>query len=402
MSTRMSDVWNRVVGQPQAVAELRAAAEAARSGGAGMTPSWLITGPAGSGRSVAALAFAAALECTDPDVAGCGVCHACHTVLAGTHPDVQVVRPEGLSISIKEARAMVVEASMAPQSAPYRVLLVEDADRLIIGTNDRTANVLLKAVEEPAPRTVFLLCAPSTVDVPATIRSRCRLVGLVTPAVDTVADVLRAEGVDGAMAAFAAQACAGHIGRARRLARDEGARARRADVLAIPSRLSSPAACLAAAADLHAACKAEGESVSASRDADERAALERSLGIEPGAKGQAARAAGAAIRELEKAQKSRATRAVRDAIDRALVDLAAWWRDVLVQQLGAGSATVVHGDQVAAQSRWVGRSTPEQTLRRIDAVLACRERIGANVAPLLALEAMCLELVMVASPSPRT
>jgi DNA polymerase-3 subunit delta' len=361
-----------------------------------MTPAWLITGPPGSGRSVAARAFAAALQCTDPDEPGCGACPGCVTTLSGSNADVVVVRPEGLSISIKEARALVLAAALAPVSSPWRVVLVEDADRLVRGTDERNAMVLLKSLEEPSPQTVYLLCAPSQSDLPATIRSRTRLLGLLTPSAEAIATVLRGEGVDDATAAFAAAAAQGHVGRARRLARDEAARARRAQVLRLPSQLETTSGCLQAAAALVRASQEDAAAVTEERDAQERAALERQLGLDSDAgpkRGAAARSAGAAVRELERQQKSRATRAQRDALDGALVDLAGLYRDVLLMQLGAPSAPA-HADHRAEIGRLMSESTPERTLRRLEAVLATRQQLldSPGLAALLAVESLALQL----------
>ncbi|MGH3992815.1 MAG: AAA family ATPase, partial [Pseudonocardiaceae bacterium] len=197
-------VWASVVGQDPAVAALQEAARSAaiaidrdapRSAGA-MTHAWLFTGPPGSGRSVAARAFAAALQCTDAEP-GCGACQGCRTTLAGTHADVREVVPEGLSISVAEMRALVAGASRRPSAGRWQVLLIEDADRLTEGA----ANALLKAVEEPPPRTVFVLCAPSDhpEDIAVTLRSRCRPVGLRTPPAAAVGKVLeQRDGLDAA------------------------------------------------------------------------------------------------------------------------------------------------------------------------------------------------------------
>ena len=398
-------VWDALVGQVAAVARLRAAAVAARALAAGappgpataaMTPTWLITGPPGSGRSVAARAFAAALQCTDPDEPGCGACAGCVTTLSGSNADVVVVRPEGLSISIKEARALVLQAALAPVSSPWRVVLIEDADRLVRGTDERNAMVLLKSLEEPSPQTVYLLCAPSQSDLPATIRSRSRLLGLLTPSVEAIAGVLRADGVDDGTAAFAAAAAQGHVGRARRLARDEAARARRAQVLGLPARLETTSSCLQAAAGLVKAAQEDAAVVTEERDAQEMATLERQLGLDGDAgpkRGAAARSAGAAVRELERQQKSRATRAQRDALDAALVDLAGLYRDVLLMQLGAPTAPA-HSDHRAEIGRLMSESTPERTLRRLDAVLATRQQLldSPGLAALLAIESLTLQL----------
>ncbi|WP_369268334.1 DNA polymerase III subunit delta', partial [Streptomyces harbinensis] len=242
-------VWDELVGQDRVAAQLTSAARDAdayvtaieagqepRLAGSSMTHAWLFTGPPGSGRATAARAFAAALQCLSPDRAlggapGCGFCDGCHTSLVGTHADVEVLRTDLLTIGVKETRELVRRAQLSPAGGRWQVIVMEDADRLTEGAG----NVLLKAVEEPAPRTVWLLCAPSTEDVLPTIRSRCRTLSLRTPPVAAVADVLmRRDGVAPEVAHAAAQATQGHIDRARRLATDERARERRAAVLRIP------------------------------------------------------------------------------------------------------------------------------------------------------------------------
>ncbi len=399
-------VFSALVGQSDIGELLQRAAS-----GDGMTPSWLFVGAAGSGRSVAARAFAAALECTAPEESfgvppGCGRCHGCTTVLAGTHADLTVVRPEGLSIGVAEARGLVLGSSMRPSTGRHRILLLEDADRL----TEPAGNALLKALEEPAERTVFLLCAPAVDDVLPTVRSRCRVVRLRPPSSADVADVLRREGVDASMAIFAARAAQGHVGRARRLATDEQARARRAEVLRLPSRLTSVASCLAAAADLVEAAEEEAGGLTSDRDATETAELQATL-QGAGARRAAVQVRGAAgaLKDLEKRQKSRGRRTVLDALDRALVDLAAWYRDVLAQQLGVhdtDAADRTDSDVTARPIEWVhddqrreilheaANTCAEQTLRRLEAVLACRAAMEETpgIAPLLAVEALALQL----------
>ncbi|HEX7104963.1 MAG TPA: DNA polymerase III subunit delta' [Acidothermaceae bacterium] len=387
-------VFDELIGQQRVVESLR---EAAR--GVGMTHAWLFTGPPGSGRSVAARAFAAALQCSAEEP-GCGACAGCHTVLAGTHADVEFVRPQGLSLGVKEARELVARAALSPSGDGWQVMVVEDADRLTEGA----ANVLLKAVEEPAARTVWLLCVPSAEDLVVTIRSRCRVVALRTPPIDAVAATLRArDGVDAATAAFAARASAGHVGRARRLATDKTARERRAAVLRIPSKLSDVGACLAAADDLVKAVTEEAAELTTELDEAEVASLKEAFGEGASATGLgrgqsgaaitrgAGRAAASALKELELRQKSRATRTMRDAFDRALTDLAGYYRDVLVVQLNAG-VEIANQDRETEMRELAASSTAESTLRRLDAILACRELLDANANALLALESLMLRL----------
>lgn len=391
-------VWDEVVGQPRAVEILQEAGASAERvvSGAGaapgsMTHAWLFTGPPGSGRSVAARAFAAALQCERGGV-GCGQCSGCHTVRARTHPDVHLVVPEGLSIAVQEMRSIVLTAARLPVLGRWQVVLIEDADRL----TEAASNALLKAVEEPPSRTVFLLCAPSTHpdDVSVTIRSRCRIVSLRAPAPDAVADVLvRRDGIDRTTAEWAAQAAQGHVGRARRLARDAEVRERRKAVLSVPAALTGLGACFAAADQLVTAAEQEAAALSAELDGPETEALKQALGAGGTGKGAAAatRGSAGALKELERRQRSRSTRAQRDALDRALVDLAAFYRDVLVAQCGA-AVRPAHPDALTDVRRLARTLTPEGVLHRLDAVLECREALELNVKPRIAVEAMTVSL----------
>jgi DNA polymerase III subunit delta' len=376
---RPDGVWAELVGQEPAVEVLRGAVEDPTR----MTHAWLLTGPPGSGRSTAARAFAAALQC---ETGGCGRCHACVTVLQGLHPDVTVVATEGVVIRADTARPLVELAQRSPSSGRWRVIIVEDADRL----NETSGNVLLKAIEEPPPRTVWVLCAPSPQDVLVTLRSRSRAVALRVPPVDAVAALLvERDGIDPAVAAVAARAAQSHVGIARRLARDPQARARRATVLSIPPRVRGVGDAVLAAGDLVATAQADAKAATEQRDAEERSALLRSMGAEGAA--TIPPALRAQVRELEADQKRRATRAQRDVLDRAMLDLLSLYRDVLVVQLDAGVelVNVEHEESVRALA---ASSTPDQTVRRMDAIGEARTRIAGNVAPLLAVEAMTIAL----------
>jgi len=390
-------VWDEVVGQPRAVTVLQRAVRAAAAelgdplpggtdgpaGSGGMTHAWLLTGPPGSGRSTAARAFAAGLQCVQ---GGCGECHECRTARSGAHPDVTLIATEHVHLRVEDVRPLVGLAQQRPSLGRWRVIVIEDADRL----NDTSGNLLLKAVEEPPPRTVWLLCAPSPDDVLITIRSRCRHVGLrVPPPADVAALLVRRHGVDQAVAAFAARAAGSHVGLARRLATDEDARSRRRDVLRLPEQISSVGAAVLAAGQLVEVAAEEAKSATAERDATERTALLHSLGAD-GA-GTLPPAVRAQVRQLEENQKRRATRAQRDVLDRSLLDVLGLYRDVLVVQLGA-EVSLVNAELADDVARLARSSTPEDTVRRMDAIGVARERIGANVAPLLAVEALMVEL----------
>ena len=405
-------VWEDVVGQEGAVAAFTAAAQAARQaaqqreaqtaaghapkegsdGGAGsaaaaaaglaMTHAWLVTGPPGSGRSNAARAFAAALQCTGPEP-GCGQCKPCRDVMAGSHPDVVRLATEKLIITMDEVKTLIGEAQRRPWTGRWRVILVEDADRMA----ERTTNVLLKSIEEPPPQTVWLLCTPSADDVLPTIRSRCRLVTLRIPPADAVAELLvRRDGADPELAARASQS---HIGLARHLATDADAWDRRRRLLLAPVSLRSVGDAVLAAASLVEAAESEAKEATTERDAREKAELTRALGLE--SDGKIPAALRAQIRQLEEDQKRRAKRARTDVLDRAMIDLLSFYRDVLTTQMGS-DAERVNLDLSDAVDQAARTTSPEQSLARIAAIEECRSRLRSNAAPLLAVEALMVQL----------
>ena len=450
-------VFDELVGQRAVRAQLEKAAAAARelagkaAAGAdsAMAQAWLVTGPPGSGRSVAAKAFAAALECTGPEP-GCGQCHACHTVMEGKHPDVESVATRGVFITVERTRELVGRSYVSPGSGPWRVVVIEDADRML----ERTTNVLLKAIEEPPPFTVWMLCTPSPEDVMTTIRSRCREVSLAVPSPQDVADLLvRRDGVPPERALDAALAAQSHVGRARALATDAEAARERAYILTetlsirgagdavlaahrvlnyspeAAEALLGPAASFDAGpragkagqndsdgsqsggrggvdsggcgrnsasaaksgkkpAKKKSGAKAVSDALAA-QFAEEEAELRRSLGVEEG--GRVPPAVSAQITALREDQKRRATRAQRDRLDRALVDLLSLYRDVLTVQLGADVA-LVNRDFADRIAEVAASTSPEQSIRRMDAISQARTRLAGNVAPLLALEAMTVSL----------
>jgi DNA polymerase-3 subunit delta' len=374
-------VFDELAGQEHIVGQLKSAMAG------GMTHAWLFTGPPGSGRSVAARAFAAALLCP---FGGCGQCPSCRQVRAGTHADLLLVRPEGLSYGVRQTRDLVLRAAGAPSGGRWLVVLFEDADRC----TEQAANALLKAIEEPAPRTVWLLCAPSAEDLVTTIRSRCRVMTLRVPPSEAVAAVLaERDGVDPVRALAAARASQGHIGRARRLATDPDAAARRAAVLKVPVQATSLGPALAAAAALVKTAEDEAKSVTEQLDEPEKGALRQAFGEGSTGKGvaKAMRGMAGAMKDLEDRQKSRATRVKRDTLDGALLELAAFYRDVLMLQVGA-DVELANGDREDDLRRLASASAPEATLRRIQAIMRCRERLTLNVAPLLAVEEMTISL----------
>lgn len=380
VGTDPAPIWRDVVGQQQTITTLQRAV----TDPASMTHAWLFTGPPGSGRSTAARAFAGALLCPQ---GGCGDCRECRTALDGTHADVDLLATEALSIGVAATRGLVQLAGRSPSVGRYRIILIEDADRL----TEQSGNALLKALEEPTPRTVWLLCAPSLEDVLITVRSRSRHVRLRTPPVAEVAALLqRRDGIDPGMATYAARAAQSHIGLAKRLATDEGARIRRRDTIAMAARIRGVTDAVGAAADLLQIAEQERDRTLETRGTAEKQRLLETLGADPSARTQPPHIR-AQVTALEKEQKTRATRFTRDMIDRALVDLLSVYRDALV--LHAGSPVALVNEDARPIVEEVARAlSGEGLLVALESIATARERIAANVSPLLALEAMAVSL----------
>ena len=371
-------VYNQLIGQSHLIETLTGAVNAAASGEESqeMTHAWIFTGPPGSGRSSAAIAFAQALVCKN---SGCGICNDCVTAKSGAHPDVEILKSEGLSIKIDEIRELLTRTAWAPSMGGWRVVVMEDADRL----TESAANALLKAIEEPGLRTVWLLCSPTLHDILPTIRSRCRHIQLHTPSNNEVSKFLiEQHQIAPKMADFAARVSQGHIGRARHLATNEEVRNRRSAILSITGQLNSVAAAYAAAAKLVELANAESEAISEALDEKEYEELSTALG----------KGSGKALKELEKEQKSRATRITRDTLDGALLDLATFYRDVILVQAGH-DGDLINAELTEQINKMAANTQSHKTIAKMDAIMQARENLQRNGAPLLVMEALMCELI---------
>jgi DNA polymerase-3 subunit delta' len=330
----MSSVFDNLIDQESVIKTLKEAITASKdssNNSQNMTHSWLFTGPAGSGRSNAAIAFAAGLLC---EKGGCSTCINCTTTIDGSHADIELVRTEGLSIKVDEVRELITRTSWSPSVGNYRVVVIEDADRL----TESAANALLKVIEEPGARTVWLLCTPTLTDVIPTIRSRCRHLTLRTPSIKAVTQLLiDRDGIDPKMAEFAANAAQGHIGRAKYLATNDEARKTREKILSIPFTVKDLASAFEAANKLVELAKSQALAESEVRDETELAKLKESYGT-TGSK--LASGGGKAVKELEKEQKTRNARSIRDSLDSALLDIATIYRDILLVKSGSKNSVI--------------------------------------------------------------
>ena len=382
----MPSVFDDLVGQEHIIGILKGAVAASRtsSDSQEMTHAWVFTGPPGSGRSSAAVAFAQALICPNQ---GCGVCNECQSAATGGHPDVEVIRTEGLSIKVEEIRELLTRVAWAPSMGGWRVVVMEDADRL----TESAANALLKAIEEPGTRTVWLLCAPTLHDVLPTIRSRCRHLQLRTPSVEAVTQVLiRRENISPTMADFAARVSQGHIGRAKYLATNESIRRNRKVIMQLPLQLGSLATAFHAAQTLIDLATEEANTSSESRDEKEVEKLQEAYGKGATGRGMAAGAA-KAVKELEKEQKSRATRMVRDSIDGALLDLATFYRDVMMAQAGV-TGSMINSDMRPEIESYATSFPAHTATQKMSAIMEARMNLAMNAAPLVTCEALMCEL----------
>jgi DNA polymerase-3 subunit delta' len=382
----MSSVFDDLVGQEHIIEILQSAAAASREGAQTqeMTHAWLFTGPPGSGRSSAAVAFAQSLICPKN---GCGTCSDCNAAKTSGHPDVEIIRTEGLSIKVEEIRELLTRVSWAPSMGGWRVVVMEDADRL----TEPAANALLKAIEEPGTRTVWLLCAPTLHDVLPTIRSRCRHLQLRTPSIEAVTQVLiNRDKISPDMAQFAAKVSQGHIGRARWLATDETARSNRKVIMQLPMQLGSLASALQAAQTLVDIATEEAKATSESHDETEIEKLQEAYGKGATDRGMAT-GGSKAVKELQKEQKSRATRMVRDSIDGALLDLATFYREVMMVQSGSTEA-LINSDLSREVATYSASSPASSCIKKLDAIMESRTHLAMNAAPLVTCEALMCRL----------
>ena len=382
----MTSVFDDLVGQEHIIEILQGAVAASRTGEESqeMTHAWVFTGPPGSGRSSAAVAFAQALICPNN---GCGTCNYCNSAKTHGHPDVEIIRTESLSIKVEEVRELLTRVAWAPSMGGWRVVVMEDADRL----TESAANALLKAIEEPGTRTVWLLCAPTLHDVLPTIRSRCRHLQLRTPSLEAVTSVLiNRDHIAPGMADFAARVSQGHIGRAKYLATNESVRSNRKTIMQLPLQLGSLAAAFQAAQTLVDLATTEANASSDERDEKEVEKLQEAYG--KGATGRGMATGGAkAVQELEKEQKSRSTRMVRDSIDGALLDIATFYHDVMMVQSG-NTDSMINTDLREQVESYAANSPSHSTINKINAIMDARENLARNSAPLVTCEALMCQL----------
>jgi len=372
----MTRLWDDLVGHDTVIAQMRAAVADQDT----LAQSWLITGPAGSGRSLVARAFAA-------DLLGIGADEEAvdRQVRSGAHPDLTVLVTERVLITIDEVRDLVEASYRSPVNAPWRIIIIEDADRMV----ERTSNVLLKALEEPPPRTIWVLCAPSEADVIPTIRSRVRAVRLGVPPIEAIAGMLvERDGVDPVIAEQSARHAQSHVGMARRLATSAEARERRDRALRVIIGINAVSDAVFAAADIVALATEDAKAYTEARDEQDRTEFLNQLGIAPGdaippgLRGQ--------VKTLEENHKRRATRSLRDGIDRVLTDTESLYRDILVLALGGGVA-LTNEELLPEMELWLSRHQPDHAIRILDAIDVARHRIDRNVTPTLSLEALFVE-----------
>lgn len=374
-------VWQELLGQPEAIEQLRRVVE---NKDAGFQHSWLFTGPAGSGRSTLARAFAAALQCEEN---GCGICTNCKLIAADAHPDVRMLATDKVIISIEEVRQLVQFSSLGSSLGDYRIVIIEDADRM----TERTSNVLLKALEEPQPKTVWILCAPSAADMLPTIRSRTRNVVLRLPSIEEVAQLLiQRDGVKEDLALMCSRQAQQHVGMARRLALSADARKRRMDTLRELVTIKNLSGAMATAERLLAFAKKDAESSSEEKNQQERSKLLAAYGIEDEKIPANLRSE---FRQLEENQKRRNTRALRDGIDRIFTDMESLFRDILSLQLGANS-TLINQELAEEIQQRADYTSAENSIKVLEAISISRSRLEANVRDLVVLESLCTKLIV--------
>ena len=380
-------VWDSLVGQQPVIDMLSRIAQGDPSQ---IAQSWLICGPPGSGRSNMARAFAAALESPDHGMSD-EPTRVTQQVLAGTHPDVTVLATNKVTIGIDQVREIITTSEQMPATAPWRIIVIEDVDRML----ERTTNVLLKEIEEPAEHCIWLLCAPSAQDVLPTIRSRTRIVNLAVPSTQAVAGFLTSTtNVEPKVAQRAARLAEGHIGIAKLYATDEQVMTDRDELVVGVLNLARASDAVLLAGNLIDNAKAQAE-VDASRTAaDQEAEFRRINGLEPGER-IPPKLRGAFNQIAKKNDLKRlTTRRTRDVLDRALNSIASIYRDVAVLQNNAeDSVGLINLENRSAITEMSVRLDRAGAVARLDEVAHARKRLAGNGNPLLVFESLFCALI---------
>jgi DNA polymerase-3 subunit delta' len=379
-------ILENIVGQPQVIEALKNAVIAARENSElsqKMTHSWLFTGPPGSGKSTVAKVFAASLLCSN---SGCGECVDCITAMDGSHLDIDILKTEVSSIKVNEIRELISRTSTSPSISNWRVVIIQDAQRL----TEAATNALLKVIEEPSSRTIWLMTASTSLDLLATLRSRCRQIQLKTPDKESIIELLvKRDKIDSQIAEFAARVSQGHIGRAKYLSENPISRSRRNDVIELFLTVNDTSSAFSAASKIIDIAQEEAEDATRTTNEIELINLQDALQgpgkslISGGAK---------SVKELEKDQKARIKRAVEDSLDRYLLDLLSIYRDSLLNQL-CKSAEVINTEYFARYPEKMVRFTPESIIIKIENVLSVREKLAQSTVNLLAMENLICTLI---------
>ncbi|MBW3089958.1 DNA polymerase III subunit delta' [Bifidobacterium miconisargentati] len=380
-------VWDSLVGQQPVVDMLSRIAQGDPSQ---IAQSWLICGPPGSGRSNMARAFAAALESPDRGMGG-EPTRVTQQVLAGTHPDVTVLATNKVTIGIDQVRDIITTSEQMPSTAPWRIIIIEDVDRML----ERTTNVLLKEIEEPAERCIWLLCAPSAQDVLPTIRSRCRVVNLAVPSPAAVAEFLTANtGAEPKVAQRAARLSEGHIGIARLYATNERVMSDRDELVVGVLNLARASDAVLLAGNLIDNAKGQAEADANEWSGKQEAEFRRINGLAEGER-IPPKLRGAFNQVAKKDDIKRyATRRTRDVLDRALNSVASIYRDVAVLQNNAEDAVgLINLENRSAITELSVRLDRAGAVARLDEVARARKRLAGNGNPLLTFEALFCALM---------
>lgn len=380
-------VWDSLVGQKPVIDMLSRIAQGDPSQ---ITQSWLICGPPGSGRSNMARAFAAALESPDHGMSA-EPTRVTQQVLAGTHPDVTVLTTNKVTIGIDQVREIITTSEQMPATAPWRIIIIEDVDRML----ERTTNVLLKEIEEPAEHCIWLLCAPSAQDVLPTIRSRTRIVNLAVPSTQAVAGFLTSTtNVEPKVAQRAARLAEGHIGIAKLYATDERVMSDRDELVVGVLNLARASDAVLLAGNLIDNAKAQAEADANRITAGQEAEFRRINGLAPSDR-IPPKLRGAFNQIAKKDDVKRlVTRRTRDVLDRALNSIASIYRDVAVLQNNAeDSVGLINLENRSSITELSVRLNRSGAVTRLDEVAHARKRLAGNGNPLLVFESLFCALI---------